>query len=83
MEIITDIRFEDVLAIMEPEEDDVLDYAIEDLDGNWIMRDSLYILDFYQVRKWKVNKIKVAPDGVVTFILNGGNFRDFHFRNVH
>ncbi len=83
MEVITDIKLEDVLAIMEPEEDDILDYTIEDLDGNYIMRDSLYILDFYQVRNWKVNKIKVAPDGGITFILNSGNFKDHHFRNVH
>ena len=83
MEVVTDIKFEEVLAIMEPEEDEILDYTIEDLDGNWIMRDDLYILDFYQVRNWRVEKIKVAPSGTITFILNGGNFKDFHFRNVH
>ncbi len=73
----------EVLSIMEPEEEDVLVYTLEDMDGNWIHRDDLFILDYYQMRNWQVEKIKIAPYGEVAFVLNGGNFNDFHFRNVH
>lgn len=83
MEIVSNIKLEEVLLIMEPEEDEDLDYAIEDLDGNWIMKDNLLMPDYCHVKRWKVEKIKIDPQGFVTFILNGGNFKEHQLRNVH
>ena len=53
-----------------------------DLDGNYICWDELYILDYYAIMNWLVEEITIRETGYVEIMLNGGNFRNFMFRNV-
>lgn len=79
------IRFEDLMSILKNDDDDkapLIKYTVEDYDGNQINAEDLYILDFYQMREWLVDSVRIDEWGRATIVLNGGNFKNFHFRNV-
>ena len=82
METITNITLEEFLSVIRLENGDHIPYVLVDMDGNWIKDDDLFILDFYQVRKWIVESVIVKEDGTFEITLNGGNFDAFHLRNV-
>lgn len=77
------IKFEELISILKNDDNTPLEiYTVEDLDGNQIRAENLYILDFYHMREWLVESICVDEYRHITIVLNGGNFKDFHFRNV-
>lgn len=78
------MNFEEALNTLKDEhENPITEFDIEDLEGNTIAGNELYITDFYAIREWKVEKILIRTNGSVIIILNGGNFKSFHLRNVY
>lgn len=85
MEIISNITLEEFLGVIRLESEECLPFILVDMDGNWIASHEMFILDFYQLRTWKIETvlIKDQEDHTFEITLNGGNFKNFHFRNVH
>ena len=77
------MKLEEVLQVMTLDNADPVNYTIVDLDGTWINRDELFILDYHQMREWLVERIRVHEDGSVDIIVNGGNLINFRIRNAH
>lgn len=79
------IRFGDLMSLLKNDDDDrapLIKYTVEDYDGNQINAEDLYVLDYHQMREWLVDSVRIDEWGRATIVLNGGNFNDFHFRNV-
>ena len=77
------MTFEELLNILKDENGEPLrSFELQDLDGNTIYGDELFILDYYSMREWKVSQINIRDDGHATIILSSGNFKDWHFRNT-
>ena len=81
--IMQNIKFEDLINVLKNDDNSPFtNYTVEDFDGNQIKAENLYILDFHQMREWLVESVCVDEFGRITIVLNGGNFNNFHFRNV-
>ena len=77
------MKLEELLHVMTLDNADPVNYTIFDLDGNWVNRDELFVLDYYQMREWLVERIRVHEDGSVDIVVNSGNLVNFRIRNVH
>lgn len=77
------MKFEDLMYVLKNDNNTPFtNYTVEDLDGNQIKAENLFILDFHQMREWLVDSVCVDEYGRITIVLNGGNFCSFKFRNV-
>lgn len=77
------MTLKELIDITVGENDDPLtDIFLVDFDGNYIYWSKLYILDYYHVRDWTVEQIRVTQNGGMEITLNGGNFEEHHLLNV-
>lgn len=81
--IMRNLTFEEIMSVLKNDDNSPFtNYTVEDFDGNQIKAENLYILDFHQMREWLVDSVCIDEFGRATIVLNGGNFNNFHFRNV-
>ena len=81
--IMKKLTFEEVMSVLKNDDNSPFtNYTVEDIDGNQIRAENLYILDFHQMREWVVDSICIDEWGRATIVLNSGNFNSFHFKNV-
>lgn len=64
-------------------EDPLTAITVFDYDGNFIYWSELRICDYYHIRDWSVERIRVTQNGEVEITLNGGNFEEHRLLNVY
>ena len=77
------MTLEELKSVLKDENDNsITKFELQDLDGNTIYGNELFILDYYTLREWLVEKVLILEDVYATIVLNGGNFKAFKLRNV-
>lgn len=77
------MTLEELKSVLRDENDNpITKFELQDLDGNTIYGNELFVLDYYALREWLVEKVLIREDGYATIVLNGGNFKAFKLRNV-
>lgn len=78
------ITFEELRTMLkDPDGNPFSNFTLEDYDGNSIDSTDLYILDAYAMRDWLVTEININTIGHLRILMNSGNFKEHHFRNVY
>lgn len=77
------ITLEDLMNVLKDEDGrPITKFELQDLEGNTVYGSELLFLEFHRLASWLVDKVLIKEDGSLTIILNGGDFKSFHIKNV-
>lgn len=77
------IKFEDLMSVLKNDDNTpFIKYTVEDYDGNQIRAEDLYVIDYHRMKEWLVDSVCINEFGHAIIVLNSGNFKNFHFKNV-